>query len=85
MRLPIAVEDEQVAVLADLQRPVGVRAAEGVGCVDGGCGQSLLHGHPQVDTRKVHDDWLRKERGCIRVWKRAALVYSPWNSSTRWG
>lgn len=47
-------------MLADLQRAVRVRAAEGVGSVDGGCSQSLRHGHPHVDAGQVHDDRLRK-------------------------
>lgn len=62
MSLPTGVEDEQVSVLADLQRPVRARAAEGVGGVDGGCGQSLRHGHPHVDAGQVHDDWLREAK-----------------------
>ncbi len=37
-----------------------VGAPEGVGCVDGGRGQGLRHGHPHIDTGQVHDYWLMK-------------------------
>lgn len=59
MCLPTVVEDEQVSMLANLQRAVGVGAAQGVGGVDGGGGQSLRHAHPHVDAGQVHDDGLR--------------------------
>lgn len=87
MGLPTAVEDKQVSMLANLQRAVGVGAAEGVGGVDGGGGQNLRHGHPHVDTGQVHDDGLRGESGRIREWKSAThhAPVLPWNSRRRWG
>lgn len=60
--LPAAVEDEQISVFVDLQRAVRALAAERVCGVDGGCSQSLRHGHPHVDAGQVHDDGLRRRR-----------------------
>ncbi len=37
-----------------------VGASESIGCIYGGCSQSLRHGHPHIDTGKVHDYGLRK-------------------------
>lgn len=58
---PRGVEDQQVSMFVDLQGAVCVGAAEGVGCIDGGRGQSFRHGHPHIDTGQVHDDWLRED------------------------
>lgn len=48
-------------MFVDFQGAVSVGAAEGVGGVDGGCSQSLRHGHPHINTGQVHDEWLREE------------------------
>lgn len=60
--LPGGVDDQQVSVFADLQRPVRVAASQGVRRVDGGRRQSLGHGHPHVDAGQVHDNWLKTGR-----------------------
>lgn len=64
----MVVEEEQVSVLAQLQGAVRVGASQGVGRVDGGCGQGLRHAHAHVDAGQVHDDGLRKARA-ERSWK----------------
>lgn len=48
-------------MFVDFQGAVGVGAAEGVGCVDGGRGQSLRHGHPHINAGQMHDERLRGE------------------------